>query len=358
MIRVCYVDDVSRDRHQYSERLRTQGLSVDVFPPPSPLDVQQLVRNKPDAFLIDYELIKSEVNRDKVNYQGGALANAIREGFPDRPIILLTRRALLSDYKQMGDISFSFDEIIFKGQIESDPKGVRNLLLSLGRGFALLRSKRTRNWRSLVKSLEATPEEADALQKAGPPSDDYTGTHAGHWRVTEAARWIRKVVLEYPGILYDNLSAATALGIDLKSFENPRLQNLFKPARYSGVFAPEQGRWWRGRLYKIGQTIIARAKQTGPANLEFADAYKRTIGKRLAPAVCISSGEKPADWVCYILQKPVKREYSLPYHPDQRPAIMDEARVSFRAVKEDNRVALELIDRENQGLLDKLLKEK
>jgi hypothetical protein len=84
----------------------------------------------------------------------------------------------------------------------------------------------------------------------------------------------------------------------------------------------------------------------------------RPVQPTLAPAVCISSGEKPADWVCYILQKPVKREYSLPYHPDQRPAIMDEARVSFRAVKEDNRVALELIDRENQGLLDKLLKEK
>jgi hypothetical protein len=354
MIRICYVDDVARDRRRYSGRLNSRVLAVETFPPPSPLDIRQLIRSKPDVFLVDYELIKSEPQREKVSYQGGAFANAIREGFPGRPIVLLTRRALLTDYKQMSDISQSFDEIVFKDSIESDPDSVRDLLIDLGKGFELLRSKRLKNWRALIRCLGATAEEADALQKAGPPV--YGDTPGGYWRVAEAAKWTRDVVLKYPGILYDRLHAATALGIDVKAFGKPSLTKLFKPAQYKGIFAPEEGRWWRGRLYTVAERIIVQSGITGPPNIAFANAYKRKTGIQLAPAICVSSSKKPADWVCFILQKPVKREFSLPYHPDQRPAIMDEARVSFKAIQEDNRVALELFDKENQIVLDGLLR--
>jgi hypothetical protein len=247
-----------------------------------------------------------------------------------------------------------FDEVFYKSDIEKDPASIRSPLASLAKGFRVLREEKTKSWHALLRFLKAPREAEDALRKAGPPLA--SGTHASGavWRVQEAARWIRKVVLAYPGILYDNLHSATALGIDVESFDAPHVHKLFTLARYRGLFEPAEGRWWRTRVYEVAQRVIAAARLSGPANVVFADAYNKRVATHLKPARCIFSKSVPADWVCYILQKPVKRQYSLTYHPDDRAAIMDEARVSFRAIREDNRVRDELFEEQGQKLLKEI----
>jgi hypothetical protein len=55
-----------------------------------------------------------------------------------------------------------------------------------------------------------------------------------------------------------------------------------------------------------------------------------------------------------VLRKPVKREFSLPYHPDSRPAVMDEARVSYKAIRESNDVFEEFFDEQHRQLVRKI----
>lgn len=357
-MRICYIDDVERDREKYRARLEGVGLHVDALPPPQDLNIDTVRQGKPDLFLIDYLLYRKEVNRPTVDYSGTILSAKIREAFPGHPIVLLTRKNLLVQaYKQGGEFEKGLDEILYKDAIEEDPEATARGLKNLADGFKLIRAKRNRTFAALVDLLEAKGEEVDLLRRAGPPPHGESKPSPHVWSVPDAAKWIRNVVLHYPGILYDKLYAATALGISLDSFRSPRVKRLFKDAAYGGVFRPTEGRWWRGRLFSTAQRFIAAANLSGPTNLSFADAYRKRFRARLKPAKCVYSDEVPADCVCYILGEPVKRQYSFPYHPDDRPPAMDEARVSFTAVLEGNRAIKEFFDSETLKLVEKLRSE-
>jgi CheY-like chemotaxis protein len=360
MLSICYVDDDPIARRRFAERLSGGRVIVQSASPPGQLNIEPIIRAKPDILLIDYVLTKPETGRAPVSYQGGTLASRIREAFPDHPVVLLTRESLLAkrEYREIRDVMPIFDEVVYKGDIEKDPGSARSLLASMAEGFARLRDTKAKSWKSLIQLLRAPPEAEDALRRAGAPLASEAHRSEAKWRVQEAARWIRGVVLAYPGILYDNLHTATALGIAVESFGARNVRKVFAPAEYRGLFGPREGRWWRVRLYDVAQRVIAAARFSGPANAVFADAYRKRTGTRLRPARCIFSNTIPADWVCYVLQKPVKRQYSLAYHPDDRPGVMDEARVSFKAIREDNRVLDELFDEQGQKLLKEIRKSK
>lgn len=353
VVRVCYVEDSPTDREKYVRRLKGPGIQIEAFPPPPDLEIGRLLASRPDLLLIDYEL---EKHRQPVNYSGAILSTKIREKFPGHPVVLLTRRSLLvKTYPQVGDLQGTFDEILYKDGIEEDPGGTAASLISLAKGFIRLRAIRKKGFQSLVQLLVARDEEVDLLRRAGPPPQAGSSIKHTDWRIPEAAKWIRAVVLRYPGILLDELHAATALGIAVESFEIPKVQRLFAPAKYRGVFEPPEGRWWRGRLYALAQKTIGTAKMPGPSHLRFAEAFRKRYKATLKPAVCISSKEAPADWVCYILEKPVKREFSIPYHPDDRPPVMDEARVSFTAIQRGSGILPEFFDSESSKLVEKIL---
>lgn len=356
MTEVIYFDDQADDRDKYGARLRKAHLHVTALAPPQPFDLRATKRLNPDLFLVDYELTKARHKEERVNYFGGTLGTALREMFPGHPIVLLTRRNLIArpGYSQFNEIKQAFDELLYKDEIEANPILTAKTLTSLAAGFNLLRRQSKKNWTNLVRCLKANPVEVDSLLSTGPPFIDSHDAGSPQWRVQEAARWIRKVVLHYPGILYDELHASAALGIAVKSFRGRRLQRFFSAAEYKGIFSETERRWWRSRLFDAAQTIISKAGLSGPANTAFAPAFKKIHESSLRPAVCVSSGTKWADCVCYILQKPVRREFSLPYHPDDRPSGMDEARVSFKAIRESNRVSDELFDEQNQALLDQI----
>ena len=222
------------------------------------------------------------------------------------------------------------------------------LLLSIARGFRHLHEIKEKTWNSLVRALEATEEEAAILREASPPLQE------GQWIVTEAARWIRNVILRFPGILYDPIHAATRLGISVESFLNEKVQELVEPARYTGVFAPLEGRWWKERLFVVAQRLITEMGIDAPLNQAFAEAFSRKYGIDLSPAVCIWDHTPIADWVCYLLRQPVKIKNSLRYYPDSRPSIMEHARVSFRAIRESSEFDEALLDAEGAKLLTQI----
>lgn len=353
---VCFVDDQGDgDAKRYRDRLaEAEGFDCLLVPPRKFENLDDLVTKEPDLFLIDYELRQVQPDGTRVAYQGLTLAAEIRMRSPDRPIVLITRRSILDELdsrgmRQLVEHMPSCDELITKAQLDDDLDGTRQLLVSIAEGFRTLRPIRNKSWASLVETMGANDDESLTLREAAPPLPK------GEWTAFGAAGWIRNVVLRLPGIVYDPVNAATRLGISIESFGHNAVQNLLRPAKYTGIFAPAEGRWWRARLFGVAKELAVDNGLDGPVNRTFSKVVAQVCGFEPDPAKCVWDGAPLADWVCFLMRKPVKMRNSLRYYPDNRPAMMDNARVSFRSVREHKGFHTELLDSEGQALYEQVM---
>jgi hypothetical protein len=334
-IQAVYVDDREEDRTDYSRRLTSDELSVRPVAPSPNLDLRSMLVPLPDLFLIDYELTQLQPeSKEYATYRGGTLALAIRERVKDRPVVLLTRKGLevwRQDQRVLNALQV-FDNILLKEDVDADREAVISALLVIADGFEVLRGG-TQTWSELLECLgtRGDPEETQ-LSETGPP------VILGTYSVPEAARWIERVLLAYPGVLDDALHTSVLLGIDEEALRTDDVARLLGPARYSGAFTPPDGRWWKLRAIEIATEVAQEAEVQGPIVATFREAVKAQLGVELEPSRCVHCDKSPADWVCHILRKPVHVRHSLAYFPDRRPPVMDEARVSFKAIIESNDV--------------------
>ena len=225
------------------------------------------------------------------------------------------------------------------------------MLYQLAIGFSLSRNQKNRGWTELLKLIGASQGETEVLQLADPPI-----IHRKSWAAVAVAKWIRNVLLRYPGILYDPVNAATFIGICEKDFFSEPIQDFFISAKYSEIFEPPEGRWWKSKLLSTAYSIMNKKEKELPLRMAFPRAWERVKNTTLEKAKCVFSGEAPADWVCCILRKPVMIKYSLSYKPDTRPSVMDEARVSFEAVRTSNDFDDKLVDALGRELISEIRK--
>jgi len=143
---------------------------------------------------------------------------------PSSPIVLITRPDLLTGKGQLLADNIDVDYILYKDDINRNPNLARKIIVDLCGSFNQLAGVPRRDWPALVNLMQATAEEADLLREAAPPVEK------GIWETPQIARWIRNTVLRYPGIVYDELTSATRLGLSLDSFKEPRVQCYFEQA--------------------------------------------------------------------------------------------------------------------------------
>jgi len=362
-LKVVYVEDRDQDAENYIPMLTIGGkMNIDRLPPSSHLDVGAIISKAPELVLIDYELSRKRRNGEMASYQGGTLATRLREQLRDYPIVLFTRRKILSEYSPQEELG-AVDYVLYKEDLERAPQENIRRLMGIANGFASLRDVSPKTWSSLLKILQAGSLETDILHEAGAPIKIREGTgrtrRSGNgrkraglvWSVRGVAKWIMETLFEYPGILYDSLYASASIGIEEKSFLDSKVQRCFREARYVGPFHIVERRWWKGRLHEEAFRYIRKAKLKPTLAESFPQAFTRVTRKTVLPSTCVYSGEKPADCICYILRQPVRRKYTLEYFPDERPAVMDVALVSYKAIREDNRVQDELFGTSGLRLL-------
>ena len=355
-IKIVLVDDTDTDREELPRRIQEFGdgkFEVASLPPPPNLDLTELRSAGADLFLVDYELDTRQKDGSVAPYRGMTFAARLRERHPEYPIVLLTRSDLpaWATAQRTVETGGSFDDIVYKDTgIESEPHATCATLTSLAYGYRQLRECNRYTDRHTVTALlellgtdEAGREEA---REALPPSDG--------WSEFEAAHWIRSVLLRYPGVLYDEAHAATALDISVDSFREGQIQEILGPAKYQGPFSEERQRWWRHSLFDIANRLCAATERASGARNGFRLAAGEKLGLELAASADDKTGVSPADTVCHLLGVPVRIETSLPYQPDARPPVMDEARISFRAIRESNDVDETYINQANRALLDKI----
>lgn len=355
-IKVTYVDDeigvANRDAEKIRDLLEDPGKFECILEQP-PKSFSYLRPKLQDALLVDLDLSGVPANGGQaVDYLGNSLASDVRMHNPGCPIILITRPHILGEewQKQFLQESNDLDLIIYKNDVLRNPSEERAKIEDLVQGFKALHEVYGQEWEAVVKLMGADDEESNLLREAGPP------VAQGRWNLPQASRWIRTVIMRFPGILYDDLTAATRLGISLDSFRLPSLQDYLKPARYTGVFGNYQTYWWRGRLFGLAQRFLLENDVKGPFSQHFGDTYSRVSKEKINPAICIFDGTPIADWVCHIYKEPVKQKNSIPYYPDSRPQGMDQARVSFKAVQESEEFDLSLVDAESHELVKSMWK--
>jgi hypothetical protein len=228
---------------------------------------------------------------------------------------------------------YSLDETIYKSKVFKEDGKNLDILHKLAIGYKELRNTESKSWDNLLRIIGAHEIDHDVLKLSEPPTISESG-----WSVFDAADWIRKTLIKYPGILYDPVNSATFLGISKDAFISDPIQELFSDAKYSTVFAPKEGRWWKSKLQEIAESIMEEHERDLIVRKGFPLAWERINNNPIERPKCVFCGKSPAEWVCYILKEPVMIECSLRYNPDSRPSIMDEARVSYTAIRTENEV--------------------
>jgi len=334
-LRVLYVEDDPKDLERYS-RLLSESSKIEIIPKPAPEHVDELsLSPKPDLIFIDYRLTQRQPSGISAKYLGGTLATYIAEQMPEVPIAIFSTRSIMNSAPKYEVDIPTIDCVLYKEDVNKDPANWRDFILEFIHDFkSLSRTKlSSRTWNSLMKLLEASSlAEEEELQRASPPR----GRNGQDWNAHDITRWVLQVLFIYPGIFYDSLYASASLGIQETDFLQMEVQSLFQNAQYKGVFSAIKKLWWRNRLHSIAFKCVRDAGLEPILSDNFATAFEKNTGKKLTPSICIFSNEPHADTICYILKKPVKMKYTLGYLPDDRPESMETARVSFKAILEEN----------------------
>lgn len=114
--------------------------------------------------------------------------------------------------------------------------------------------------------------------------------------------WLWDSLLRYPGLLVNEVAAASYLNIDTDSFCRREVQSIFETALYQGPFAdPQAPQWWRGML----DDIVAMEKCADGLEL-----VHRRVDKQIERSRCREDPSRQAGYYCIISREPVCLEHS------------------------------------------------
>jgi hypothetical protein len=113
--------------------------------------------------------------------------------------------------------------------------------------------------------------------------------------------WLLTSILKFPGILVNEIAAASYLNISVEDFKNVKVRNLFKKAYYQGPFSTLEPYWWRDGLDNI---LIDNNVDEGVGLVE------KKIKLKVNPCLCSVDNTSRAGYYCVKSNKPVSRENS------------------------------------------------
>ena len=345
-MKTVYIDDDEKELLKYKSIFETHENSqnkFEIIPVRAQIGFEQLIREvkkeSPQLILVDLKLEKPNELGEIFETSGAPLSTAFKEIFPDIPVVFFTKQDLFGEKIYSSQVLSSADTIIYKSDIYKNEGEVLNFLYNFAKGFETLRNSHSKEWDYILKIIQSPESDKDLLKLSRPPNFSID-----KWSVSEVADWIINVLIKYPGILYDSVHSAIFLGISVEDFQSECFEKFFTNSKYFGIFEPTGDRWWKSKLQELAESIMNEQEKYLLIREGFPLAWERVNGIELQKSKCVYSGEFPADWVCYVLKKPVMIKYSLSYRPDSRPWMMDEARVSFEAIRTGNEVNEELLD--------------
>lgn len=199
-----------------------------------------LYKNKePDLIIVDHFLDKMN-NNSKVS-KGSTVAQILREQWPVCPIIGISavsnRNEIDIRSRLIYDDFFLFENFTSKF----------TTLLVIASNFNLLKKKRINNIDEIVKLLKPPSDEASKIKSI--IGVDFKDNINDNSLVSRIYKWIR-LSFRKPGFLYDELWAATLIGLNMDGFN--KFKNKFDKALYKGIFSdPTNVMWWKSIIKEI-----------------------------------------------------------------------------------------------------------
>jgi hypothetical protein len=243
--------------------------------------------SEPDLLLVDHKLDKVSGGLIKT---GSTVAEVLRETWTKCPVVCITA-------VKLADISLHRQDIYEEVIEEKDISGHYGMLISIAAAFKLMNRKPLKDSDSIIKLIKPPQGDKDRLVTIMPE------TLKGHVNdkslPMNISRWVRHILLNRPGFLYDRLWAATLLGVKATSFG--KIQKYFTDAKYDGIFiAAGNERWWQSKLRSILVTKIA------PKDTSFPWIMGRSLPpiKKADYSTCYACGQDLPDTVAYIDDTP------------------------------------------------------
>jgi len=270
-MKFIWIDDDPDSRKQESinmqKRLKVEMDYKDVKNNSLQSCIEQLIRGNipPDLILIDH---KFDEDRSQIFKTGSSVAAVIRDKWPLCPIICVTGVSI----NALSSLNKSLYEEVIPYHDISD---YDETILSIAKAYIKISETRYKNLNKLFELLQAPETEYGKLKTILPNELKEDFRDKGF--ATNFSHWIRNTLIGRPGFLYDKLWLSTLLGIKEASFH--KVENLFKPALYTGIFKLDSNpRWWKdsaltilsekvtgmglsydkGRQLKYGKTVITK----------------------------------------------------------------------------------------------------
>ena len=238
-----WIDDESeriRDARNLARSLNIKVIFEDVRNKELAEILQHILSGpEPDLVLIDHRLDK--VLGGGIIQTGSTTAEVIREKWVECPIVCVTAVGLKDIALQKKSI---YEQVIEHSELtENYP-----LLISLAKSFKFLRKKKPKDVNGLLRLIRVP--KADRVRLTAILPEELKRNYDDKSVPISISRWVRHTLMSKPGFLYDQLWAATSLGIKEQSFK--KVQDAFVEARYKGIFADEGNqRWWQTRIKEI-----------------------------------------------------------------------------------------------------------
>lgn len=264
------------------------------------------------GLILDWRLdvISDPEREQKFTFRAGALAQEIRNRENDEkepivpfPIVLWsTQEKLAASFNRDHTAHDLFDGKYVKDDISENPKKIRQELISLVSGYEIISKFVKKAKRSFSELIGGEKNIIDIRVQERFSND--------HFPVHEYARFIRRELIDRPGLLIDESRLAARLGIDKdvsKDWNN--LVDLLSGYKYTGPFHEAWPRWWVYAIEKTWWTTILEQKR--PLGLLSAEERVKSIKektqlKKIIPAKPIMPNyHSRFHTICEHCQKPL-----------------------------------------------------
>lgn len=311
--KVLYIDDEKDDLTQpIQKKLEVNGSLEILLSKPANFEdeIDKLQRELKgcDALILDLQLNgpQENVTNEKgdvfqVKYQAPPLAQMIRtyatEGkLPDVPIILCSTEDKIK-------ISFSrdftshdlFDWTFLKDDIDEETV---NKIVSLIKGYKHL----GKNIKNFDKVLDRDYSEIDERILSRFATEENPPIH-------EIARVIFKDIVQPTGVLINELTFASRLGVDIAESGESWVKlkdKYFNSAIYQGIYHESWIRWWNDKVLDIFEDITNENLASLDAEARVALLIEKSGFNELKAAKPIELFESSIFWnICEVTEKPL-----------------------------------------------------
>lgn len=330
---VAWIEDNPKDKDDADILMeRNKKLKIEYFHPRK--FVEDKEKRDIDIFLVDFKL--NQYKLDDKWYEGNGLyfSGFVKSKYPDIPIYYFSNESQAELFTKLVYITHKEADFVFDDYSVIQDKG-HTIFYYDGLDYREIRSKLSEGLDKLIALLLPPDEEIEKIRGLLPhilKTKEFEGieakTLAG--RTLDFAAWVRKILMSYPGFLYDSLYSATSLGMTEAAF-NSKI-DVFKPALYMGIFSKTHTKklWWKTSLYDI---VIRQSKEikmptTSDIKKLSTQHFKLKENEISKCAVC---GEKYADTLGIELgsneKKPVHLRCSSRNPDDTKMLFFDELRL-------------------------------